>query len=82
MDDLAKDGLRVHMVEPNSPQDAVSIGETRTAVCGVTWKTTIVDREELNKLPLCYGCVEYRAVQAFADFRAFTDALNKYDADH
>ncbi len=77
--ELAEDGLRVHTVAPETPDDKVSVGEVRTATCGVTWTTSVVDPEELSKLPACYNCVEALAIKAFSDFNMLTEALNTYD---
>ncbi len=76
---LAKDGLRVHNVIPSFIGDVTAVGETRTALCGVTWETSVVDPDELAVLPSCYGCVFERYMMHMAEALALNAMLNDSD---
>jgi hypothetical protein len=78
---VAKEGLRVHLVEKNGFGEII-VGETYTAICGEVWEPTVTDREALSEIPWCYGCLEVRAVVLLEQFNAITYELNLYDREN
>lgn len=76
--ELTKEGLRVHHVDATKGT-VLSPGDVKTAICGVEWKISVVDDEELAKLPMCYDCMQERYLRAAIEMNVLARLLDDFD---